>query len=341
MRNIFCCVALTYSYPYKKTMWKKLQEPLSKADFEQAADFLREKKLVVFPTETVYGLGADAESDEAVSAIYKVKGRPHHNPLIVHVENSAVAARYGILNPLALRLATVFWPGPFTIVVESAPGCPLSTLVSAEGATVAMRMPRHPVALALLKAFGKGIAAPSANRSGHVSPTTIMHVEGEFFPPPIEMGMLIDGGACDVGIESTVVDCTGEEPVILRPGSVTKEMLEAALCKNLTAAPGASTTLKSPGLLESHYAPSLPVRLNAAAPEPDEAWLAFGKTTGHAPDFNLSEEGSLEEAAHHLFAALRLLDRAPYRGIAVMPIPLTGIGIAINDRLQRAAAKKG
>lgn len=323
-------------------MLKTVANTSSEADFCQAADFLREKKLVVFPTETVYGLGGDAESDEAVSAIYRIKGRPQHNPLIVHIENIALAARYGIITPTALRLASVFWPGPLTLVVERAPGTGLSASVSAGGNTVALRSPRHPAAQSLLAAFGKGIAAPSANRSGRVSPTTAAHVEAEFFPVPLEIAMLLDGGPCEVGIESTVVDCAGDAPAILRPGSITQEMIEAALCMTLPQAPSAQLHgLKSPGLLESHYAPSLPVRLNAVDSAPGEALLAFGPVPASlSPAFNLSESGNLEEAASNLFAALRRLDRAPNTAIAVMPIPLNGIGIAINDRLQRAAAKK-
>lgn len=323
-------------------MLKMSQNASSEAVFQQAADFLNEKKIVIFPTETVYGLGGDAQSDEAIAAIYRVKGRPKHNPLIVHIENIALAARYGVITPHALRLASVFWPGPLTLVVERAPGTSLSALVSAGGNTVALRSPRHPAAQSLLAAFGKGIAAPSANRSGRVSPTTAAHVETEFSPAPLEIAMLLDGGPCEVGIESTVVDCAGDAPAILRPGSITQEMIEAALCMTLSPASNIlSSTLKSPGLLESHYAPSLPVRLNALDAEAGEALLAFGPVPASlSPAFNLSESGNLEEAASNLFAALRRLDRAPNTAIAVMPIPLNGIGIAINDRLQRAAAKK-
>ncbi|MFO1242224.1 MAG: L-threonylcarbamoyladenylate synthase [Rickettsiales bacterium] len=308
--------------------------------FIEAANFLRDRKLIAFPTETVYGLGANAEDNNAVSAIYKVKGRPQHNPLIVHVQDVTKAKAYGLFTPHAHRLATVFWPGPLTLVLNRVSGCPLSPSVSAGGSTVALRAPNHPLALSLLQAFGTGIAAPSANRSGRVSPTTAAHVESEFSPLPPEIAMILDGGPCDVGIESTVVDCTGQEPVILRPGSITKEMIEAALCTSLTGStPKSSSQLKSPGLLESHYAPSLPVRLNAESAEDGEALLGFGKTYA-APTLNLSESGDLAEAATHLFACLRALDVPQYKGIAVMPIPELGIGIAINDRLKRAAAKK-
>lgn len=307
----------------------------------QAAQALRSGKLVILPTETVYGLGADAENAQSVAAIYRVKGRPSNNPLIVHIKDIDSAARYGHINQTAKRLADIFWPGPLTIVVKRSSNCPLAETLSAGGTTIALRSPNHPVAQALLEEFGKGIAAPSANRSGRVSPTTAAHAESEFSPRPREIAMILDGGPCRVGIESTVVDCTQETPVILRPGSITKEMIEAALCRSLTTITNTSSLLKSPGMLESHYAPSLPVRLNAKEAMPGEALLTFGKNAPKAEKIlSLSESGDLNEAANQLFASLRTLDNPAYSGIAVMPIPEAGIGIAINDRLRRAAAKK-
>ena len=296
-------------------------------------------ELVAIPTETVYGLGADATNGQAVAKIYSVKSRPQFNPLIVHVSDVATAQKFVEWTPLAEQLAARFWPGPLTLVLKRKSDSPISELVSAGGDTIALRMPSHPVALQLLRAFGGGIAAPSANRSGRVSPTTAAHVESELGDV---LPLIIDGGPSDVGLESTVLDLSGEAPVILRPGSVTRAMLEAVLgtaLMNAHAAKGA--LLKSPGQLESHYAPSLPVRLHATDVRADEALLAFGSQLpqGAATVLNLSPSGDLIEAAANLFAYLRALDDARYAGIAVMPIPHEGIGEAINDRLKRAAVR--
>lgn len=308
----------------------------------RAAQALAEGGLVAFPTETVYGLGADAGNDRAVASIFEAKGRPHFNPLIVHVPDAGAAGRLVTVDDRARHAMEMWWPGPLTLVLPRRPDAPLSLLVSAGLDTVAVRCPGHPVARALLAAAGRPVAAPSANRSGHVSPTTPLHVAEEF---PDGAGgrlrLILAGGRCPIGLESTVLDLTGERPLLLRPGSVTREDLEAVLgpVERATAADG----VKAPGMLTSHYAPALPVRLEAAAPEPDEAFLAFGPDQfirGGRERLNLSPTGDLHEAAANLFAMLRALDRPGARGIAVMPVPETGLGAAINDRLRRAAAPR-
>lgn len=289
-------------------------------------------ELVAIPTETVYGLAADATNALAVAKIYATKQRPQFNPLIVHVADAEAAKQFVEWNPLAEKLAARFWPGPLTLVMKRAAASPVSDLVSAGGDTVAVRCPSHPVAQQLLKAWGGGLAAPSANRSGRVSPTSARHVQEEF-PEGV---LVIDGGASEVGVESTVIDVTGRTPMQLRPGSITRAMIE-----QLGLQVGSRTIgpMTSPGMLESHYAPSIPVRLNASTVKPDEALLAFGTPlAGAAATLNLSATCDLVEAAANLFAHLRALDDAQYRAIAVMPIPGEGIGEAINDRLKRAAA---
>lgn len=298
----------------------------------------RSGQCVAFPTETVYGLGADATNDYAVAQIFAVKGRPQFNPLIVHVSEIAIAKPHVVWSAQAEALAHAFWPGPLTLVLPRSLSCGISPLVSAGGETVAVRVPAHPVAQKLLAAFGGLIAAPSANRSGRISPTTAAHVQeelGGLIP------FIVEGGACAVGLESTVVDLTGDAPRLLRPGSITADQLEAVLGQNITPhTQSQSGGLHAPGQLESHYAPQLPVRLNAGQVAADEALLAFGSVelTGAACMRNLSASGDLVEAAAHLFGHLRTLDQPHYRAIAVMPIPETGIGVAINDRLRRAAA---
>lgn len=313
--------------------------PATNAAIQNAAKLLREGRLVAFPTETVYGLGADAWRDEAVASIYRAKGRPSHNPLIVHIHDMSALMNDVAWNPMAETLAARFWPGPLTLVLKRAPGCRLSPLVSAGGDTVALRMPAHPTARALLKAAGVPVAAPSANRSGSTSPTQAGHVTGLAEDP----AMILDGGPCPVGIESTVVDVTGAAPRLLRPGSITAEDIAETAGLPVTAGGGQDKTLRSPGLLASHYAPRLPVRLNAASAAPDEALLAFGPSPpqGARATLNLSPSGDPKEAARNLFDYLRKLDESGASAIAVMPIPATGIGLAINDRLTRAAAPKG
>jgi L-threonylcarbamoyladenylate synthase len=303
-----------------------------------AAAALRAGRLVAFPTETVYGLGADATNDAAVAAIFAAKRRPRFNPLIVHVSNTEAAAALAAFDDRTLRLAHRFWPGPLTIVLPRRPDCPVSLLCSAGLDTLAVRVPASAVAAELLRAAGCPVAAPSANPSGRLSPTTAGHVVEAL---GAEVDMVLDGGPCAVGVESTVVDLCGPQPLLLRAGGVTREALEAEVGPLAVVAAGAYRP-RSPGQLSSHYAPERPVRLNVRGVARDEALLAFGPhpLAGAAAIRNLSESGDLVEAAARLFAALRELDRPGVRAIAVMPIPDHGLGAAINDRLRRAAAPR-
>jgi L-threonylcarbamoyladenylate synthase len=309
--------------------------PLDKNSIAIAADLIRAGRLVAFPTETVYGLGGDATNGEAVASIFEAKGRPHFNPLIVHLPDMDAARQIGEFGEAAETLAQRFWPGPLTLVVRRRTDSRLSELVSAGLDTVALRVPAHAGAHALLVAAGRPIAAPSANRSGKVSPTTAQHVAEELGDA---VAMILDGGPCEVGVESTVLDLSGDAPVLLRPGGVPLEELEQALGRKVEIAQ-AGAAIASPGMLESHYAPGLPLRLEAEGAKPGEALLGFGPTAGAT--LNLSEAGDLREAAANLFAMLRALDRPEFNGIAVMPIPEEGLGRAINDRLKRAAAPRG
>ena len=371
---------------------------------DNAVTYWREGGLVVIPTETVYGLGADATNGEAVARIYALKSRPQFNPLIIHVADVRAAIRYVEWNDTAELLAEAFWPGPLTLVLKRRARSRISELVSAGGDTLAVRVPAHPVALKLLQGFNGAIAAPSANRSGRVSPTTAQHVRDEF---GVDAPLIIDGGPCEVGLESTVLDISGDVPVLLRAGAITRAMLEGVLSHQssvishqlpvvghlhnmgdngaacavvplplrerlgegaleLYTSPSPPLTqpspargegfdaasvmlapstqhpvpiLKSPGMLASHYAPSIPVRLNAMEVRGDEALIAFGPTplAGAATTLNLSPRGDVIEAAANLFAHLRVLDDPRHRAIVVMPIPNEGVGEAINDRLSRAS----
>lgn len=307
------------------------------AALAEAAAALRAGQLVVFPTETVYGLGADATSDRAVAAIYAAKGRPSFNPLIVHVPTLEVVARLGVLTLAAEELAVAFWPGPLTLVLNKQPKSGLSELASAGLPSVALRIPAHPVAQALLVAAGVPVAAPSANKSGRLSPTTPKHVADQFGS---EVAMILTGGKTTVGVESTVLDLTEDVPVLLRHGGITREEIEALI--GPVALVEKPNVLKSPGLLPKHYAPSIPLRMNSFTAGPDEAYLAFGPDTfagrGAKACLNLSAEGDLTEAAANLFAMLHELDRAEHTAIVVAPVPEIGLGLAINDRLRRAAA---
>ena len=304
----------------------------------EAARLLRAGALVAFPTETVYGLGADATDDQAVAGIFAAKGRPRFNPLIAHVPDAEAAAREVVFGPQAQALAARFWPGPLSLVLPRRSDCRVSLLCSAGLPTLALRAPNHPVAQRLLRAAGRPIAAPSANPSGAISPTMAAHVAQGLGD---KVALILDGGPCPLGLESSVLDLSGETPVLLRPGGVPREELEAAI--GPIALPGADTPLAAPGMLESHYAPRLPLRLNARRAEAGEALLAFGPAPhkGAAACETLSARGDLKEAAANLFAALHRLDRPDYTGIAVMPIPETGLGVAINDRLRRAATPRG
>lgn len=307
---------------------------LDQPTVDKAVSLWRSGELVVIPTETVYGLAADATNSAAVAKIYAAKQRPQFNPLIVHVANADAAARFTQWTDEAAILARKFWPGPLTLVLKRHTDCPISDLVSAGGDTLAVRCPEHPIARQLLTAFAGAIAAPSANRSGRISPTTAAHVRSELPDIPV-----IDGGPCAVGLESTVIDLSGEYPAMLRPGSITRQQIEAALGNKLGE--GSDGNIKSPGQLASHYAPSVPVRLNATDVKPGEALLAFGPEIPAAPTMrNLSPSGDLIEAAANLFAHLRALDDGRSHTIAVMPIPQEGVGEAINDRLRRAASPR-
>ena len=312
------------------------------AAIERAAALLREGRLVAFPTETVYGLGADATDDRAVAAIFEAKGRPRFNPLIAHVPGLAEAEELVVFDDCARRAAERFWPGPLTLVLPRRPDCPVSLLTSAGLDTQAIRVPQHDTARRLLRAVGRPVAAPSANRSGRVSPTSAEHVREELGD---RVAMILDGGPCQVGVESTVLDLTTGDPVLLRPGGATVEELVAVVGPVRRVDSEAAAAPKSPGLLSSHYAPSLPLRLGATGPvRPGEALLAFGPGAappGFAETRWLSRSGDLAEAAAKLFASLRALDRpAEFSGIAAMPIPERGLGAAINDRLRRAAAPR-
>ncbi len=309
------------------------------ASVTRAAKLLQDGGLVAFPTETVYGLGGDATNERAVAAIFEAKGRPQFNPLISHVLDAAEAKRFVEWNDTADRLATHFWPGPLTFVLPRTQGSTIALLATAGLDTVAIRAPSHPVAQALIRAAGRPIAAPSANRSGAVSPTQAAHVAESLGD---RVSLILDGGPCLVGVESTVLDLSGNRPTLLRPGGATREAIEAVIgpIALSDALPSGEAPRSSPGQLESHYAPARPVRLGATAVAADEGLLAFGPTppTGAMLTYNLSPTGNLAEAAANLFAQMRALDRPGIGRIAVMPIPETGLGLAINDRLRRAAA---
>ena len=313
--------------------------PIVPADAEaiaKAAQHLKDGDLVAFPTETVYGLGADAGNERAVAQIFQAKQRPAFNPLIVHVAGHEQARRYGRFDPTAERLADAFWPGALTLVLPRQADGGISDLISAGLDTVALRVPDHPVGQALLQAAALPIAAPSANRSGRISPTEPAHVAAEFAD---QVAMILDGGPCGIGLESTVVGFASERPLLLRPGGITAEALAEVVGPLATADP-TTRQPSSPGQLASHYAPGHPLRINAREVTAGEALLAFGPEplTGAAHTLNLSPSGDLVEAAANLFRMLRQLDRDSVAGIAVMTVPEKGLGRAINDRLRRAAA---
>jgi L-threonylcarbamoyladenylate synthase len=298
----------------------------------QAAAALKGGSLVILPTETVYGLGADAGDASAVARLFEAKGRPRFNPLIAHVADAAAAMRIGAFDDRARALAAAFWPGPLTLVLPCREGGGVCDLARAGLETVALRVPAHETAQAVLRAFGGPVVAPSANRSGRPSPTTFQDAMEE---TGFAAGAAVDGGPCAVGLESTVVACIGPELQLLRPGGLDRAAIEAVVGPLAEAAADAK---RSPGRLARHYAPSAPLRLEAAEPRAGEAYLGFGP--GPAP-WNLSPAGNLREAAANLFAFLRAADRTRPAGIAVAPIPHEGLGEAINDRLKRAAGFVG
>ena len=316
--------------------------PAGEAAVVAAARALADGGLVAFPTETVYGLGADATNPAAVARIYQAKGRPAFNPLIAHVGDVAAAGKIARLDASATALAEAFWPGPLTLVLPKTQNCAVSHLATAGLDTVAIRIPAHPVARDILRVFGGPVVAPSANLSGHVSPTTAAHVQSDLTG---RIDLIVDGGPVAVGIESTVVGCF-DEPMLLRPGGVPRAEIERVLGRTLVQPPADTGTDSAqplaPGMLTSHYAPRARVRLNVQRLEPGEALLAFGLGAISGIDaastvMNLSECGDLAEAAANLFGHLRALDSQGVPTIAVMSIPNEGLGEAINDRLRRAA----
>ncbi|SIO20382.1 L-threonylcarbamoyladenylate synthase [Vannielia litorea] len=307
------------------------------AGVTRAVELLRAGALVAIPTETVYGLAADARNGTAVAGIFEAKGRPRFNPLICHLPSLQAAAAIGAIEGEALRLARAFWPGPLTLVVPLRPEAGLSPLVTAGLQTVALRVPALPLAQALLAAFDGPLAAPSANPSGRISPSTAAHVAEALSG---RIAAVLDGGPAEVGVESTIVDCSGPTPRLLRPGGLPVEALEDALGAPLNHdAPTNDTAPSAPGQLSSHYAPAKPVLLNVTTPPEGALFLAFGPGHPEAAA-NLSAAGDLREAAANLFSMLHALDAQPGTAIAVAPIPQHGLGLAINDRLTRAAAPR-
>ncbi len=307
---------------------------------ERAASQILAGELVAIPTETVYGLAADATSDRAVAKVFEAKGRPAFNPLIIHVTGLEMARRYAAFSPLAEKLAAAFWPGPLTLVLPRKKDCGLSLLVSAGLDAIALRAPNSVIARQLIEMCDRPLAAPSANRSGSISPTTAEHVRDSLGD---RIRFILDGGPCRVGVESTIVKIDGDRAILLRPGGTPRDEIERLIGKTLEAPAGGK--VEAPGMMASHYAPSAPLRLNAEAPREGEAFLGFGAVaaSGDAA-LNLSEKGDLVEAAANLFSHLRRLDalcaEKKLSGIAAAPIPMEGLGEAINDRLARAAAPK-
>jgi L-threonylcarbamoyladenylate synthase len=316
--------------------------PADQVSVAKAAACLAVGGLVAFPTETVYGLGADAANAEAIARLYEAKGRPSFNPLIAHVGSLAAAKAIARLNATALRLAEAFWPGPLTLVLPKTQNCTVADLATAGLETVAVRLPIHPVARDILDAFGGAVVAPSANLSGHVSPTTAEHVAADLSE---RIDLIVDGGPVNVGVESTIVGCF-DAPLLLRPGGLPREDIERVLGHRLMRPPEdvvrETSQPLAPGMLASHYAPRTPVRLNAKEVLAGEALLAFGPGRVAGTDqalsvMNLSASGDLNEAAAHLFGYLRALDTKGASMIAIAPVPDHGLGEAINDRLRRAA----
>jgi L-threonylcarbamoyladenylate synthase len=306
----------------------------------EAADTLRRGELVALPTETVYGLAADAANGAAVARIFEAKGRPSFNPLICHVTDIPMARRHGVLNARAVSLAERFWPGPLSLVVPLAGGAPVHPLATAGLSTIALRAPRGP-AHDIIAALGGAVAAPSANKSGRISPTRAEHVIDQLGN---SVALVLDAGPCDVGLESTILSLAGERPKLLRPGGIPADAIEAVLGENLQRS-ASGDPITAPGMLATHYAPHVSVRLNATSVGPGEALLGFGNAVvangnNAVAVRNLSPSGDLVEAAANLFAHLSELDRSGASAIAVAPIPHRGLGEAINDRLSRAASPR-
>ena len=320
--------------------------PISEDSLNRAAKCLQQGGLVAFPTETVYGLGANACDDSAVARIFAAKNRPQFNPLISHFADATAALEAGLPSQIAAILARHFWPGPLTLILERPENSPISRLASAGGNSLAVRVPDHPATHRLLLLTGLPVVAPSANPSGRISPSCARHVADGL---GAACDMILDGGACQRGLESTVIDCRTQTPILLRPGPITPEQINAKT--GLTIAPAPASTadgtappenpLASPGQLASHYAPAAFVRLNATEKHADEVLIGFGAPPdGVHPDFTLSASGDIEEAAANLFAVMHQADQMALKSIAFAPIPMSGLGVAINDRLARAAVPR-
>ncbi len=303
--------------------------------FDAALEALASGQCVAIPTETVYGLAADATDGKAVARIFELKNRPSFNPLICHVDGVSMAQEFGSLNSLALKLAEMFWPGPLTLVVPIAKNSKVASLVTAGLDTIGLRQPKG-ISADLISRFGKPLAAPSANKSGRVSPTTAEHVKEEFTDTDL---VILDQGSCEVGLESTIVKVEKDALTLLRPGAITSEMIAQAT--GIAPSQPNSKKIEAPGMMQSHYAPNAAVSLNAQSCETHDAWLQFGPDCiDHPNALNLSDTGNLIEAAANLYDMLKKLDALGKERICVSPIPETGIGIAINDRLRRAAAPR-
>lgn len=311
---------------------------VSAASIRKASRDLASGQLVVFPTETVYGLGADATNESAVQSIFDAKGRPSVNPLICHIGDIEQLPLIAQVSDKALSLARLFWPGPLTLVLKQAEDCRVSRIATAALPTIAVRIPGHNAALELLRTFGGPVVAPSANTSGKISPTQADHVH---LINPENVSMILDDGPCAIGLESTIVSLVEDKPILLRTGGVTKEELEEVI-GSIQVDTATSATPSAPGQLESHYAPRATVRLNAKGADDGEAFLGFGPLGNirSAHSLNLSPKGDLAEAATNLYAYLRALDETDCSTIAVAPIPNRGVGNAINDRLRRASAHR-
>jgi L-threonylcarbamoyladenylate synthase len=316
-------------------MTDTINNPIADIVLQKAAECIQARQLVAFPTETVYGLGADATNADAVAAIYAAKDRPSFNPLIIHIASVEAAEQLVVFDDRARTLAKICWPGALTLVLPRREDCPVSLLAGAGLDTLAVRVPAHALAQKFLEKAGVPIAAPSANRSGTVSSTTADHVRDSLGGA---VDMVLDDGPCQIGLESTIIDLTEETPTLLRAGGVTIELLERQIGE-IKMATDDNTTPKAPGMLSRHYATSIPLRMDALELHEGEALLAFGgRTLGPAPAIcNLSRGGDVKEAAANLFDMMRQLDKPEFSGIAVMAIPETGLGRAINDRLRRAS----
>lgn len=307
--------------------------------FARITHSLQEGKIIGLPTETVYGLAGDATNEHAIATIFALKNRPSFNPLICHFCSVQHVLEHCEMHPDLMALSQTFWPGPLTLVLKRKKTSPIVPLVSAGLDTLAVRIPDHPVAQEIIERYGHPLAAPSANPSEAISPTSPQHIYKAFGENPA-LPFIVDGGSCQVGLESTIVDLTQERPVLLRPGQITCEDLKKIIADTCTTGDVENARIRAPGMMKRHYAPGIPLRMGATSVQPDEALLAFGQKDipeGARCTLNLSPAGNLVEAATNLFKMLHALDEPYYHAIAVMPIPQEGIGIAINDRLRRAA----